>query len=286
MSEFAYVNGRYVRRADAMVHVEDRGNEFADAVYEACEIHEGAIVDLRRHLDRLERSLAALAIAAPMSRAAMTAVLREVARRNRVRYGHIYFQVSRGAARRGHAFPIGIRPTFFVTVTKDDPVAEAAVYETGVSVITVPDLRWERVDIKTVGLLANVLAKQAARERGASEAFLVDRDGYVTEGSSSNAWMVTPEGVLVTRPAEHGILRGITRTVLLEVAAACGVVVEERPFTVAEAKAAREVFYTSAGAILAPVVRIDEDVVANGAPGILTGQLRKRYRDFTETTPI
>ena len=284
MPAIAYVDGRYVRRADAVVHIEDRGNQFADAVYEACEVHHGAIVDLRRHLDRLDRSLAELRIAPPMGRAAMTIVLREVARRNKAINGFIYLQVSRGAAPRSHTFEAGMKPTFFVTYAASGPSEADPKYETGVAVITLPDLRWARVDIKTVGLLANALARQAAREQGAYEAFLVDADGLVTEGSTSNAWIVTAEGHLVTRPAERGILRGITRTVLLDVAAAEGVTVEERPFSVAEAKAAREVFFTSAGAILAPVVRIDDTVIANGAPGLLTARLRARYRDFTEKT--
>jgi D-alanine transaminase len=286
MPAIAYVNGRYVRRADAVVHIEDRGNVFADAVYEAFEVHHGAIVDVRRHLDRLDRSLAELRLAAPMGRAAMVVVLKELARRNRAVNGFIYMQVSRGAAPRNHAFPVGVKPTFFATFSPSGPSEADPKYETGVSVICLPDIRWARVDIKTVGLLANSLARQAAKEQGAYEAFLYDADGLITEGSTSNAWIVTPDGVLVTRPAERGILRGITRTVVLEVARAEGVSVEERPFSVAEAKAAREVFFTSAGAILAPVVRIDDAVIGNGAPGLMTAQLRARYREFSETTPF
>lgn len=286
MPAIAYINGRYVRRSEAAISIEDRGNQFADAVYEACEIHDGALVDLRRHLDRLDRSLAALSIPAPMSRGALVHIIREVARRNDVVKGYIYLQVSRGAAHRNHTFPDGIRPTVFATASRRDPAEVAAAIETGISVISLPDNRWDRVDIKTVGLLANVLAKEAAKAAGASEAFLVDREGFVTEGASSNAWIITEDGVLVTRPAEHGILRGITRTVVLETAKAVGIVVEERPFTVDEAKAAREVFVTSAGSILVPVVRIDDTAIGNGAPGIKTGELRARFRDFTETTPI
>ena len=286
MSRITYVNGRYVPSREAVVSVEDRGNQFADAVYEACQIKDGAIIDLRRHLDRLDRSLAELRIAAPMSRAAMTHVLREVARRNRVDNGYVYWQISRGAAPRDHAFPVGVNPTFTATAKSLDVAAAALRYEKGVPVITLPDNRWERVDIKTVGLLPNALAKQAAREAGAFEAVFVDADGFVTEGSSANVWLVDGEGRIVTRPAERGILRGITRSVLMEVAAAEGVPVVERRFTVAEMKAAREVFLTSAGATLCPVVSVDGETVANGAPGSVAAGLRRRFHDIAERTPI
>lgn len=285
-SRITYVNGRYVPSREAVVSVEDRGNQFADAVYEACQIKDGAIIDLRRHLDRLDRSLSELRIAAPMSRAAMTHVLRQVARRNRVANGYVYWQISRGAAPRDHAFPEKTTPTFTATAKSIDVAAVAARYEKGVPVITVPDNRWERVDIKTVGLLPNALAKQAAREAGAFEAVFVDADGYVTEGSSANVWIVDGEGRLVTRPADRGILRGITRSVLIEVAAAEGVPVVERRFTVAEMKAAREVFVTSAGATLCPVISVDGETVANGVPGSIAARLRRRFHDIAEKTPI
>ena len=285
-SRVTYVNGRYVPSREAVVSVEDRGNQFADAVYEACQIKDGAIIDLRRHLDRLDRSLAELKIAAPMSRAAMTHVLREVARRNRVVNGYVYWQISRGAAPRDHAFPVGVKPTFTATAKSLDFAAASLRYEKGVAVITCPDNRWDRVDIKTVGLLPNALAKQAAREAGAFEAVFVDAEGYVTEGSSANVWLVDAEGRIVTRPADHGILRGITRSVLMDVAAAEGVPVVERRFTVAEMKAAREVFLTSAGATLCPVVNIDGETVANGAPGSVAAGLRRRFHEIAERTPI
>ena len=285
-SRITYVNGRYVPSREAVVSVEDRGNQFADAVYEACQIKDGAIIDLRRHLDRLDRSLAELRIAAPMSRAAMTHVLREVARRNRVENGYVYWQISRGAASRDHAFPVGVNPTFTATAKPLDVAAAALRYEKGVPVITLPDNRWERVDIKTVGLLPNALAKQAAREAGAFEAIFVDAEGFVTEGSSANVWLLDGEGRLVTRPADRGILRGITRSVLMDVAAAEGVAVVERRFTVAEMKAAREVFLTSAGATLCPVVSVDGEAVANGVPGSVATRLRQRFHDLAERTPI
>jgi len=287
MSRIAYVNGRYVPHRDAAVHVEDRGYQFADGVYEACEIRAGAIVDLRRHLDRLDRSLAELRIAAPMGRGALVTVIRETARRNRVRDGLVYLQVTRGVAPRDHAFPpASVRPALVVTCKPMDRAAAERRAETGVAVITVPDNRWDRVDVKTVGLLPNALAKQAAREAGAYEALFVDADGNVTEGASTNAWIVDRDGRLVTRPADHGILRGITRTVVIETARAAGIEVVERKFTVEEARAAREVFVTAASTIVMPVVRIDGAPVANGAPGSVATLLRARFHAFAERTPI
>jgi D-alanine transaminase len=286
MSRIAYVNGRYVPHAAATVHVEDRGYQFADGVYEACEVREGAIIDLRRHLDRLDRSLGELRIAEPMPRKAMELVIRETVRRNRVRDGLVYLQVTRGVAPRDHAFPRDAAPAVVVTAKPMDRAAAERRAEAGIAVVTVPDNRWERVDIKTVGLLPNVLAKQAAREAGAYEALFVDADGHVTEGSSTNAWIVTADGRLVTRPAEHGILRGITRTVVLEVAADQRLAVEERPFSVEEAKRAREAFITAASTIVMPVVRIDDTVIGNGVPGSVASTLRARFHDRAERTAV
>lgn len=286
MSRIAYVNGRYVPHRDAAVHIEDRGYQFADGVYEACEIREGAIIDVRRHLDRLDRSLSELRMAAPLPRAGLVVVLRETARRNRVRDGLIYIQVTRGVAPRDHAFPKDAAPALVVTAKPLSMAAAEKRFETGISIVTVPDNRWDRVDIKTVGLLPNVLAKQAAREAGAYEAVFVDADGCITEGSSTNLWILTRDGDLVTRPADHGILRGITRGVVMEVAAAEGIRVVERRFTVEEAKAAREVFITAASTILVPVVRIDDDVIGNGVPGSQVARLRCRFHEFAEKTII
>ena len=214
MFRFAYVNGRYVPYASAQVHVEDRGYQFSDGVYEVCEVRDGGLMDERRHLDRLDRSLSELRIALPIARSALGVVLRETVRRNRVRDGLIYLQVTRGVARRDHGFPPpGTRPSLVVTARPLDRVKQSALAETGIAVLTVPDDRWSRVDIKSVSLLPNVLARQAARDAGAREAWLVDADGFVSEGASTNAWIVTQAGRVVTRPAEFGILRGITRTV-------------------------------------------------------------------------
>jgi D-alanine transaminase len=285
MPRIAYVNGRYVAHAEASVHIEDRGYQFADGVYEVCEVARGYIVDMKRHLDRLDRSLRELSIAWPMNRAAMEIVIVEVIRRNRVKNGLVYLQVTRGVASRDFLFPADTRPSVVITAKKVDPAALAKRAENGIKVITVPENRWDRVDIKSVGLLPNVLAKQKASEAGAQEAWFIDADGTVKEGGSSNAWIVTGDGALVTRPAEHGILRGITRTTLFDVAEKLGLRVEERGFTVAEAKAAREAFISSATTIAMPVVAIDGAPVANGHPGSVVLSLRQAFFDIAEKRP-
>lgn len=285
MPRIAYVNGRYVAHADASVHIEDRGYQFADGVYEVCEVARGFIVDMPRHLGRLNRSLAELSIEWPVTRGVLPLILREVVRRNHVVNGLVYVQVTRGVASRDFAFPANAKPSLVVTARKADPAAAVKRAETGIKVITVPENRWDRVDIKTVGLLPNVLAKQKAKEAGAQEAWFVDSDGMVTEGGSSNAWIVTTDGVLVTRPAEHGILRGITRTTLFDVAAKLGLKIEERGFSVAEAKAAREAFISSATTIAMPIVAIDGAPVANGHPGSVTLSLREAFFDIAEKSP-
>jgi len=280
------VNGRYVAHADASVHIEDRGYQFADGVYEVCEVARGFIVDMPRHLGRLGRSLAELSIDWPVTQRVLPLILREVVRRNHVVNGLVYVQVTRGVASREFFFPApGTRPSLVVTARKADPAAAAKRAETGIKVITVPENRWDRVDIKSTGLLPNVLAKQKAKEAGAQEAWFVDTDGMVTEGGSSNAWIVTRDGVLVTRPAEHGILRGITRTTLFDVAAKLGLTIEERKFSVAEAKAAREAFISSATTIAMPIVAIDGAPVANGHPGSMTLSLRQAFFDVAEKSP-
>ncbi len=278
MPRIAYVNGRYVAHASAAVHIEDRGYQFADGVYEVCEVARGYIMDMTRHLDRLGRSLGELQIGWPMSRKTLEIVLAEVVRRNRVKNGLVYLQVTRGVASRDHVFPAaGTKPAIVVTAKRSDPALAAKRAETGLKVITVPENRWDRVDIKSVGLLPNVLAKQQAKEAGAQEAWFVDADGTVKEGASTNAWIVTRDGVMVTRPAEHGILRGITRTTLIEVASKLGLRVEERGFSVAEAKAAREAFITAATTVVMPIVAIDGDPVANGHPGSVALSLREAF---------
>jgi D-alanine transaminase len=285
MSRIAYVNGLYVPHRDAAVNIEDRGYQFADGVYEVCEVRGGRLVDERRHLTRLQRSLGELRIPEPMPMTALGVVLRETVRRNRVVDGIVYVQVTRGVARREHAFPVlPIRPSVVVTARNNDPAAAERTATEGISVVTVPDNRWARVDIKSVALLPNVLAKQFAREHGAKEAWLVDPQGQVTEGASTNAWIVTRDGKVVTRPADRGILRGITRTVLLDVIGSQGLALEERPFTVEEAYRAREAFVTAASQIVMPVVRIDGNPIGNGAPGLLTIALRRDFHRHAELT--
>ena len=286
MSRVAYVNGRYLPHARAEVHIEDRGYQFSDGVYEVCEVRGGRLVDERKHLARLERSLTEIRMPVPMSPAALRVVLRETLRRNRVRDGLLYLQVTRGVARRDHGFPPpGTKPSIVVTARSIDRAKLEGQAETGVAIITVPDNRWERVDIKTIALLPNVLARQSARDQGAREAWFVDRDGFVTEGSSSNAWIVSKAGAIVTRPAAGGILKGITREVALEVAAQQGLKIEERKFTVAEALAAREAFLTSATQVVMPVVRIDGSKVGDGRPGAVARALRARFHDTAELEP-
>jgi D-alanine transaminase len=285
MSRIAYVNGRYVAHRDAVVHVEDRGYQFADGVYEVCEIRAGRLIDERRHMQRLERSLAELAIAWPMTPAALAVVLREVVARNRVENGIVYLQITRGVAPRNHAFPNpAVRPSMVVTAKNLDVPGNAAKAGKGVAVITVAENRWDRVDIKTVGLLPNVLAKQAAKDAGAFEAWFVDGDGLVTEGSSTNAWIVTKDGVLVTRPAEHGILRGVTRTVIFDIVAREGIPIEERGFGLEEAMDAREAFITGASTIVMPVISIDGRKVGDGRPGPLATRLRDVYHRHAEAS--
>src|SRR5580704_5328287 len=277
MSRIAYVNGRYLPQRAPAVHVEDRGYQFSDGVYEVCEVRGGCMIDQRRHLARLKRSLQELRIEMPMSEAALAIVMRECIRRNRVRDGIIYLQITRGVAPRDHGFPPpGTRPSVVVTAHGIDAAGNERIAADGVAVITVPDNRWERVDIKSISLLPNVLAKQLAREQGAREAWFVDPEGHVTEGSSSNAWIVSREGRVITRRADRGILRGITRTVLIEVIKAEGLELEERPFTAEEAYAAREAFLTSASQVVLPVVRIDDRPIGNGVPGSVATALRAK----------
>ncbi|KPB01330.1 D-amino-acid transaminase [Ahrensia marina] len=279
MSRIAYVNGCYVPHNQAAVHIEDRGYQFADGVYEVCEIADGYIIDMTRHLERLNRSLSELQMAWPVNKEAFVHIVKEVVVRNRVRNGLVYIQVTRGVAKRDHVFPEpATKSALVITARRSDPAIAEMKLKTGVGVITVPENRWDRVDIKTVGLLPNVMAKQKAKEQGAAEAWFVDADGMVKEGGSTNAWIVTQDGTLVTRPADHGILRGITRATAIDAASTLGLKFEERPFSVEEAKNAREAFITAATTILIPVISIDGDSVANGHPGSITEQLRSQFR--------
>ena len=283
MSRIAYVNGRYLPFADAKVHIEDRGYQFGDGVYEVCEVRDGGLIDERRHLGRLKCSLGELRIRMRLSERALGVIMREVVARNRVSYGIVYLQMTRGVARRDHAFPSEqVRPSVVVTARALNKVRNEALAEQGIAVVTVPDNRWGRVDIKTIGLLPNVLARQAALEQGARDAWFVDVHGMVTEASSANVWIVTPTGALITRHADNAILRGITRTVLFDAIKAKDLTIEERAFTLEEAYGAREAFITSASQIVLPVVRVDDRIIGGGKPGPVAIALRRAYHSYAE----
>lgn len=283
MSRIAYVNGRYLPIAAPAVPVEDRGLQFADGVYEVVKVVDGRLCDLDRHLDRLGRSLAALAIPWPMSRGALVGVLRATLHRNRLRQALVYLQVDRGVAPRNHLFPKAARPSVIVTVRRASFPKPAELTQ-GVAVITRPDERWKRCDVKSISLLPNVLARQQAAEAGCREVWLYDADGFVTEGSSSNAFIVDHEGCLVTRPLGPEILGGVTRSVVLELARDAGIEVVERVFTVDEARSAREAFLTSTSSLILPITRIDERPVANGMPGSISVRLLERYQEHLRVT--
>jgi D-alanine transaminase len=277
MSRIAYVNGRYRLHADAVVHVEDRGYQFADGVYEVIAVQRGRLVDEEAHLSRLDRSLAELRIPWPMSRRALRVVVAEVIRRNRIlESGLVYMQVTRGVAPRSHVFPPGVASSLVVTA-RSLPRFDRDAARKGVAVITIPDNRWKRCDIKSVSLLPNVLGKQQAKEAGAFEAWMIDSDGAVTEGTSSNAWIVSGSAELLTRQASSAILNGITRRAVLDIAAEQGCRLVERPFTVGEAKSAAEAFLTSTTSLVKPVVRIDDTTIGDGRIGPLTERLLELY---------
>src|SRR5882672_1780892 len=277
----AYVDGRYLPHGSASVHIEDRGLQFADSIYEVCAVLQARLMDEEGHLDRLERSLAALDMKVPLARAPLRIVMREMIRRNRMRDGLLYLQVTRGAHRRDHPFPKSYRSTLIMTARSVNMAAVEKRRTEGTAVVTLPDIRWGRCDIKVTGLLPNVMAKTEARKRGAFEAWLVDRDGFITEGSSTNAWIVTGEGVLVTRKLSKNILAGVTRLGVLAALAREGFnAIEERAFTVEEAYAAREAFMTSASGGVIPVVSIDGQIIGDGSPGTATKRIHALYSQF------
>jgi D-alanine transaminase len=283
MTRTVYVDGRYLPYADARVHAEDRGFQFGDAVYEVCEVRNGRLIDETRHMDRLQRSLGELRIPEPMTRGAWARVMRETIRRNRVRNGLVYLQVSRGARPRDFLFPPpGTAPTVVCLARNTLKGKGDAAAAKGIGIKTMPDIRWARCDIKTVMLLPSSLAKQAARDEGANDAWFVDEQGFVTEGASANAWIVDKEGRLITRAVDQAILRGITRTTLMDVLKHEALDVIERPFTIEEALQAREAFVTSATSVVMPVTAIDGKPIGNGAPGLLTLRLREAFHQHAE----
>ncbi len=283
MSQTVYVNGRYAPYFEAVVHVEDRGFQFGDGVYEVIEVRDGALIDATRHLDRLTRSLRELSMPLPMARGALAHVIRETVRRNRVKEGTAYLQVTRGARHRDFLFPGPEVPQSLIVIARPTPriVGEARA-DSGIAVTTLPDPRWARCDIKTIMLLPASIAKESARKSGAKEAWFVGDDGFVTEGASSNAWIIDAAGNLVTRPIDNAILRGVTRTTLIDVIAKLGLTLVERPFTVVEAQAASEAFVTAATNVVTPVIEIDGRKVGDGRPGPISRQLRKAFHASAE----
>ena len=285
MSRIVYVNGAYVPEAEATISVFDRGLLFADGVYEVTAVIGGKLLDFAAHMARLRRSLLELALPSPMDDDAILAIHRELVARNSLDLGHVYLMVTRGAADRDFAFPPeGTKPSF-ILFTQARAAIETPEATRGLKVATVPDLRWARRDIKTVQLLYPSMAKMEARSRGADDAWMVE-DGFVTEGTSNNAYIVTQEGTIVTRSLSNAILHGITRAAVLRTAAEHGVRVEERAFTVDEARGAREAFITSAGAFVTPVVAIDDVPVGTGTPGELTKRMRANYLEEALRTAI
>lgn len=279
MPRVTYVNGRYVDHRQAAIHVDDRGHHFADSVYEVLPVVRGRICHLDQHLDRLERSLAALAISWPVPRRVLPHILTQVVRRNRLVDGLVYLQASRGVAPRYHPFPVDTPSSLVVSAWAHSGPSDIQIGQ-GVKVVTQPDLRWKRPDIKATGLLPNVLARQSAREAGAFEAVLVNERGCVTEGSATNVFIVAADGALLTHPADNSILGGVTRSNVLKLARTLGLDVGERPFTLAEALRGREMFLTGTTMMVMPVVRVDDATIGDGKPGPLTLRLRDMYKDL------
>lgn len=285
MSRWAYVNHRFVRHGEAAVHIEDRGYQLGDGIYEVWAVFGGRLVDSDGHFERLQRSLGELGITPPMGRRSLELVLGEAIRRNRVKHGLVYLQVTRGVARRDHAFPVPApQPAIVITAKSIDAAAAEARAAKGIGVMTTPENRWGRCDIKTIGLLPNAMAKTAARDQGAGEAWFVDAQGLVTEGASSNAWIVDAEGVLRTRDTTANILRGVTRKSVMGLLGELNIRLDERAFTPEEARNAREAFITGAGALVMPVVAIDGAPIGDGRPGPVAQRLRALYIEAAQAS--
>jgi D-alanine transaminase len=285
MSRIAFVNGRYKRHSDAVVHIEDRGYQFSDGVYEVILVKNKNFIDEKKHFDRLDYSLTSLDISWPMKKNSMRQIMQELVYKNRFVTGIIYIQITRGVARRDHSFPKGIKPALVMTARRL-PKSNDGDIKSGVSVITIKDIRWGRCDIKSVSLLPNVLGKQEARNQGAYEAWQIDNEGFVTEGTSTNAWIVSSHGVLITRGLSNQILSGITRLTLIKIATELNFKFEERQFSVDEAKSSREAFLTSSTSFLTPVTQIDGVVIGNGAVGLLSMRLLQAYHQYINSSEI
>ena len=285
MSRIAYVDGVYQPLNLPGILVEDRGYQFADGVYEVCAIRNGRLLDEARHLDRLEYSLDALDMPMPMSRPALQQVMRETLRRNRIHSGILYMQVSRGVAPREHMYDASLKPILVMTARPISAERRMQIMKKGISVISVPDQRWARCDIKSISLLPNVLARQLAHNAKVQEAWQIDVQGMVTEGAATNAWIVDAKGVLRTRPAGNDILNGIVRQVLLDCVSELGLKFEEKPFSLDEALAAQECFSTASTMSVFPVVKIDGKKIADGKPGSVAKMLSNAYDTVEKKLP-
>ncbi len=277
MSRIAYIDGSYQPLNVPGIMVEDRGYQFADGVYEVCAVRGSKLLDEEMHLDRLDYSLSELKIPEPMSRAALRQIMRETLRRNHIRDGILYIQVSRGVAPRDHMYAPDIKPVLVMTARPMNMARRDSIMENGIEVISVPDQRWARCDIKSISLLPNVLARQSARDAKVQEAWQIDEQGMVTEGAATNAWIVDKDNCLRTRPATNQILNGIVRQVILQCAKQSGLTVKEQPFSLDEALQAKECFSTASTMSVFPVVKIDGTPIADGKPGAVSRQLSEAY---------
>lgn len=278
MTRIAYVDGAYLPFDQAGVHIEDRGYQFADGVYEVFALIDGQMLDVDAHLKRLELSLEKINLASPVSYSALLVILNETIRANNIRDGLVYMQITRGRAARNHAYPAVSQPVLSVTVRPINETHRRHVAETGIKVISTEDQRWKRCDIKSISLLPNVMAKQAAVEAGAQEAWMIDGEGFVTEGASTTAWIVDEFGKLRTRPLANDILDGITRQMLISLIDEFHLELDETPFTIDEAYSSNEAFSTASSLIVMPIIEIDGHEVGNGKPGQITTQLLQNYK--------
>ena len=278
MTRIAYVDGAYLPFDQAGVHIEDRGYQFADGIYEVFALIDGQMLDVDAHLKRLELSLEKINLASPVSYSALLVILNETIRANNIRDGLVYMQITRGRAARNHAYPAVSQPVLSVTVRPINETHRRHVAETGIKVISTEDQRWKRCDIKSISLLPNVMAKQAAVEADAQEAWMIDVEGFVTEGASTTAWIVDESGKLRTRPLANDILDGITRQMLLSLIDELQLELDETPFTIDEAYSSNEAFSTASSLIVMPIIEIDGHKVGNGKPGQITTQLLQNYK--------
>mgnify|MGYP001176960197 CR=1 FL=1 len=281
MSRIAYVNGSYIAHNSASVHIEERGFQFADSVYEVVYVYKSKLIDQKRHLDRLDHSLNELMIEWPVKRSALEIIIKQIIKKNLIKTGLVYLQVSRGSSPRDFPFPKGVKPTLVVTARPLKPFNPENALK-GMEVTTLPDIRWERCDIKTTQLLPAAISKQKALDSGVSDAWFVNEDNIVTEGTSNNAWIVTQDNKLKTRPASHAILNGITRQAILELAHLENIDVSEEAFSLEEALNAKEAFVSSASACVKPVTKINDHVIGDGQVGEITRKIAQYYVGFLE----